>query len=376
MAPNLHNVLKRLTLFVALTTPLALSLTAYADDGNHRRHSRPETPPPDKPDDAAVVRSIQKHAAEGMADFQANLALLYADGWDLEKDPKQAVAWAKKAAAQDSALGQYTMGFLYLYGIGVEKDPLIAAEWIKKAVRKKEENAQYTLGMMHMQGIGVEKDLTKYVNLVTDAAKQGQSDAIWMTATQFHNTPSIENYDGRALEWANKGAKDNCMTKSLQIKLQQAQKPSEQLAQDAANGNADAQFALATHLANGTGGFKKDRLKADQWYKKAADKGCIPALNTQVWAYATSTDVNLYNPTGSLKYADRLEALEDTQNDPHLMDTIAAAYAANSKFDEAIAIQEHAVYLFQRMAHATFLNKAEARLKLYRKHQPYQEEKK
>jgi TPR repeat protein len=61
-------------------------------------------------------------------------------------------------AAQGSAEAQYRLGVMYAYGIMLEKDYKIARKWYEKAARQGDAHAAYELGLMYELGRGVIED--------------------------------------------------------------------------------------------------------------------------------------------------------------------------------------------------------------------------
>ncbi len=68
-------------------------------------------------------------AAQGYANAQAYLGLLYANGQGVPQDFVQARQWFEKAAAQGLATAQYNLGMLYDNGYGVPRDVVQAHKW-------------------------------------------------------------------------------------------------------------------------------------------------------------------------------------------------------------------------------------------------------
>jgi hypothetical protein len=66
-------------------------------------------------------------------------------------------------------------------------------------------------------------------------------------------------------------------------------------------------------------------------------------------------------------------ALGGEEPDPDRLDTLAAAYAAASRFDEATATAEEAARLADRAEHAALGAALRERLALYRAGRPYRE---
>ena len=64
--------------------------------------------------------------------------LLYSERNDYEG----AMKWYQKAAAQGYAQAEYNIGILYFYGVGVERDEAKAREWWEKAAERGHEGAK------------------------------------------------------------------------------------------------------------------------------------------------------------------------------------------------------------------------------------------
>ncbi len=75
----------------------------------------------------------EKAAAQGEAEAQCNLAVMYARGMGVRQDYAKAREWFEKAAAQGHAAAQFNMGVLYDKGLGVHQDKVAAREWYGKA---------------------------------------------------------------------------------------------------------------------------------------------------------------------------------------------------------------------------------------------------
>ena len=63
-----------------------------------------------------------------------------------------------KAAAQGDADAQFRLGVMYRVGEGVPKNPAGAIEWFKKAAAQGNSDAQFNLGMMHYSAEGTSTD--------------------------------------------------------------------------------------------------------------------------------------------------------------------------------------------------------------------------
>lgn len=72
---------------------------------------------------------LQTQAAQGDADAQYNLGVLYEQGRGGPQDDAKARQWYEKAAAQGDTDAQYNLGMLYYQGQDVPQDNVRARMW-------------------------------------------------------------------------------------------------------------------------------------------------------------------------------------------------------------------------------------------------------
>jgi spermidine synthase len=96
------------------------------------------------------------------------------------------------------------------------------------------------------------------------------------------------------------------------------------------------------------------------------------ARNNLAWLLATSPDASVRDPADALRLAEglRQETREPTAD---LLDTLAAAYAAAGRFDEAIRSAEQAVALAEAEGAVELAQMIRERLSNYRARKPYTE---
>ena len=129
-------------------------------------------------DETAQLHQLMERAAQGDADAQNYLGVMYNTGMGVTQDKKEAVEWFKKSAEQGNALAQANLGVMYRDGMGVTQDDEEAVEWWKKAAEQENAIAQYNLGVMYGKGIGVTQSDEKAVYWLKKSAEQGDEDAI------------------------------------------------------------------------------------------------------------------------------------------------------------------------------------------------------
>jgi len=93
-------------------------------------------------------------------------------------------------------------------------------------------------------------------------------------------------------------------------------------------------------------------------------------MNSLAWILATHSQDRFRNSAEAIQLAQRACELTDYQ-DPGLVDTLAAAYAAAGRFDDAVATAEMAVQLTASGDNKQRHQDIQNRLQLYKAHQPY-----
>ncbi|MCL2714108.1 MAG: sel1 repeat family protein [Alphaproteobacteria bacterium] len=98
----------------------------------------------------------------------------------------KAAFWYRRAAAQGQAEAQDCLGVLYLTGHGVPQDDVEAARWFLMAARQGYVCSQHHIGVLYMEGRGVAQDNPRALGWFLKAARQGwrpsQVNAGWMYA--------------------------------------------------------------------------------------------------------------------------------------------------------------------------------------------------
>lgn len=129
---------------------------------------------------------LKKEAEAGDAKSQNGLGVMYYTGEAISKDlsgktlsndPAAAAAWFHRSAAQGYADAQFNLGLMYANGEGVEKDSAKAVELFRKAAEQGNVDAQNNLGVMYYAGEGVPRDEAKARKWFEKAAAQGNADA-------------------------------------------------------------------------------------------------------------------------------------------------------------------------------------------------------
>jgi cytochrome c-type biogenesis protein CcmH/NrfG len=94
------------------------------------------------------------------------------------------------------------------------------------------------------------------------------------------------------------------------------------------------------------------------------------ALNNLACLLATVGDPSLRDGAEAVRLAERARELTDSQN-TSVLSTLAAAYAENGRFDEAVATAEKACVLAQAQGETQLLEGNQRMLELYKRRQAY-----
>jgi len=149
--------------------------------------------------------------------------------------------------------------------------------------------------------------------------------------------------------------------------------PHVQRAANASNGMA--MLELSRFYVEGLAGLPRDCRQAADWQARAEEAGIEHARNEQVWTLATCPIPGQRDPARALELAKFMMERKDKLSASEL-DTVAAALAANRRFDEAVAYQNEAIEkvpaeITDRKAQAATVKRMRQRLGDYRKGKDY-----
>lgn len=99
----------------------------------------------------------------------------------------------------------------------------------------------------------------------------------------------------------------------------------------------------------------------------------IPALNQLAWLLATHPDPNIHDSEESLRLAKRAAHLTGHRR-AGILGTLAAAWAANGHFDEAISTAKNALWLTSKTNEKELAGRITEQLEFYNQGKPYRED--
>ena len=97
----------------------------------------------------------------------------------------------------------------------------------------------------------------------------------------------------------------------------------------------------------------------------------LPTAIGLSWLLATCTNDDLCRPKEAVQLAERARALAKSET-LELLDTLAAAYASDGRFEEAVATAEKAIAL-PTAKQSVLADQIEQRLRLYKQGKPFRE---
>ena len=82
-------------------------------------------------DNSTALRELKFLAAEGSAEAQNNLGVMYRSGLGVPKNDQTALKWFRVAAEQENSPAQANLGYMYANGMGIPQDWVYAYMWSK-----------------------------------------------------------------------------------------------------------------------------------------------------------------------------------------------------------------------------------------------------
>jgi TPR repeat protein len=197
-----------------------------------------------------AVKQWKPLAEQGNANAQLRLGWLYDSGGPgIPADLRESTMWFRKAAEQGIVDAQVIHGIRYETGQGVPVNEHEALRWYRQAADSGDAAGQYDLGILYASGKQIERDYDEALVWIRRSADQGYGDALKeLELMRVLGLTSLEDY--AALFTRSKVRADR--------------------------GETNAQFALGLMYDLGLG-VTQDWEMAILWYRKAAEKGILPA---------------------------------------------------------------------------------------------------
>ncbi|MBD3653037.1 tetratricopeptide repeat protein [Kangiella sp.] len=189
----------------------------------------------------------------------------------------------------------------------------VAEQYCKKGAKSGDETAQYLYAMMLYRGLGVEVDTDEASKWMKRSAEQGYQKAVFHKAIYY------------------------LTTKDKDVSMEQKETALQTMQGFAEQGDKVAQYWMGNTFYFGYIDGRKSYNEAVYWYQQAAEQGSYQAMNNLAWLKVVSQGSELFDPEQGLELS--LRVIKKYPENHGYLDTLAAAYAANQQFEQAVATQ-------------------------------------
>ena len=240
----------------------------------------------EQPSPSDALDWYKKAVQQGSLDAATNIALIYADGRGVPKDPRQAVTWFRRAAEGGDAVAQYNLALIYERGDAVSPDNKESIRWLTAAADQNVVPALLDLGRLYMHPPdSTTPDVGRAISYYQKAGDLGSGMADVILGTIFADgLQGKPDYD-QSVKWYRKAAEQGQPDAQFGLGLRYALGQGVPLDLDEARrlftsaaeqGQVDAQYDLAIVYEEGRG-TTADPLLAEHFYQLAADQGMAKA---------------------------------------------------------------------------------------------------
>jgi TPR repeat protein/CHAT domain-containing protein len=249
------------------------SLAGLLEDGRGVKQDLPE-----------AVRLLNLAVGQGHSHAQARLGYLYERGKGVPRDEKRAVELYRLSAEQENTWGQTLLASAYEEGRGVPPDPVEAFRLRKLAAEQGDADAQLSVGVAYALGHGVAVDEAQAAAWYRKAAEQGETVAQTNLADRFLDGRGVEQDPLEAHRLYKAAAEGgDTLAKNWFAALYNARRKRLETAPPAADDSAvarglrldggDKLYALGVLYARGAGRAEEDPVQALQLFRAAAAQG-------------------------------------------------------------------------------------------------------
>lgn len=208
-----------------------------------------------------------------------------------------------------------------------------------------------------------------------DIGNQGDPYAQLFLGTLFSDFKEPARDIEQARLWFGKAARAGLADAQYRLALtyreSNAPRTIELLAQAAEQGHAGANDLLGEYYLAGNE-VPRNVETAVRYFERAIAAGSVPARNNLAWIFATSTIEEIRDGERAVALIRPIALLYDNWQ---YLDTLAAAYAANGEFDEAVTTQERAIEdaAGNEAVDAAMTEQLQQRLRAFQQRQPARE---
>jgi TPR repeat protein len=325
-----------------------------------------------------AARWLGEAAAAGRPHATAVLANLYRFGQGVQRDLARAHELDLQAAPLGVAGAQTALGFeasLPRDG-ALPPDPALGRRWLQAAAEQEDAPALFLLGQMHRFGQGTEANTDLGWQLTARAAELGYPPAAAALGGHLLLPGSGESDVQRGLYFlraasdagAAAGAYLLARLHLTGLHVERNAEVAVQLLTRASDRNFPAATLwLAELYAKGLG-VEVDLDRAAELRGQVLPRMPVAARNEFAWELAVSRYPELRNGAFAVEL---METVTREASTPAYLDTLAAAYAEDGRFEDAARAQQRAIDALPSSASADARASFVERLELYGSGQPY-----
>ena len=101
------------------------------------------------------------------------------------------------------------------------------------------------------------------------------------------------------------------------------------------------------------------------------DPDRLDVINNLAWLLATSSNDGIRDGTEAIRLAERAYATNEGISDPRILDTLAAAYAADGSYEKAISIASMSMQLAVSLNEKELVDEITRQISCYKAQKPY-----
>lgn len=148
------------------------------------------------------MSTVHQRAAQGDAEAQSHLGVMYRSGNGLEQDHAKALDWNRKAAEQGNAQAHYQLGRMHSNGEGVDQDHHKALGYYRQAAEKGNVDAMFYLGHLYQFGNGgVKRDPKEAMDWYRQAADKGCAEAQFNLGAMYSQGEGVQRDYVKSYMW-------------------------------------------------------------------------------------------------------------------------------------------------------------------------------
>jgi len=179
-----------------------------------------------------LLEALEQAAAQGNAQAQYRLAVMYANGDGVPLNYSKAADYLLQAAEQGSAESQRLLAWLYANGYGVEQDYSKARHWFAQAAEGGDAKAQYSLGFMYQTGYyETTPDVKEMLKWYQRSADQGNASAQLALGKLLAEGKQVAQNEEAAFQWLTLAIMHGSEAAKKELAMLSARLDSEQLRQ-------------------------------------------------------------------------------------------------------------------------------------------------